>query len=121
MSKKILVIDDDEDIRNLLYTTLSSEGFDVITIDSGKKALEVLMEIKVDCILLDVMMPEIDGWETLRMIRTSEVTKNLPVIMVTVKDSRIDKLTAIKEKATDYITKPFNTEELVAKVRDLLK
>ncbi len=121
MPKKILVIDDDEDIRNLLYTTLSAEGFDVITMGSGKEALDFLMDIDVDCILLDVMMPEMDGWETLRMIRASEATRNLPVIMVTVKDSRIDKLTAIKEKATDYITKPFSTEELVAKVREVLK
>lgn len=121
MEKKILVIDDDEDIRNLLYTTLSTEGFNVITTDSGKKGLELLMNIKVDCILLDVMMPEMDGWETLKMIRAQESTKDIPVIMVTVKDSRMDKLTAIKEKATDYITKPFSTEELIAKVKDVLK
>lgn len=120
MSKKILVIDDDEDVRNLIYTTLSSEGYDVITMPSGKDALQFLMDYHVDCVLLDVMMPEVDGWETLRMIRAGENTKNLPVIMVTVKDSRVDKLTAIKEKATDYITKPFDPDELVAKVREVL-
>ncbi len=120
MSKKILVIDDDDDVRNLIYTTLSSEGYDVITMPSGKEALQLLMDINVDCVLLDVMMPEMDGWETLRMIRASENTKDLPVIMVTVKDSRVDKLTAIKEKATDYITKPFNPDDLVAKVREVL-
>ncbi len=120
MSKKILVIDDDEDVRNLIYTTLSSEGYDVITMPSGKDALQFLMDYQVDCVLLDVMMPEVDGWETLKMIRAGENTKNLPVIMVTVKDSRVDKLTAIKEKATDYITKPFDPDELVAKVREVL-
>lgn len=120
MPKKILVIDDDDDVRNLIYTALSSEGYDVITMHSGKEALQLLMDINVDCVLLDVMMPEMDGWETLRMIRAGESTKDLPVIMVTVKDSRVDKLTAIKEKATDYITKPFDPEELVTKVREVL-
>lgn len=121
MTKKILIIDDDEDIRNLLYTTLASEGFNVITASSGKEGLELLMDVNVDCILLDVMMPEMDGWETLRMIRAQESTKDIPVIMVTVKDSRMDKLTAIKEKATDYITKPFNLEDLIKRVRKVLK
>ncbi len=120
MPKKILVIDDDDDVRNLIYTALSSEGYDVITLASGKEALQLLMDIDVDCVLLDVMMPEMDGWETLRMIRAKEDTQKLPVIMVTVKDSRVDKLTAIKEKATDYITKPFDPEELIAKVREVL-
>lgn len=120
MSKKILIIDDDEDIRNLIYTTLALEGFHVITASSGKEGLELLMDISVDCILLDVMMPEMDGWETLRIIRSQESTKDIPVIMVTVKDSRLDKLTAIKEKATDYITKPFDIEDLVEKVRQAL-
>ncbi len=114
---KVMVVEDDDDVRNLLYTLLSSSGFDVVAIDNGKGAVEFLLEHAVDVVLLDVMMPEMDGWETLRLIRMNEGTRHVPVIMVTVKDSRSDKLNAIKEGATDYITKPFNNDELIAVVK----
>lgn len=115
---KILVVDDDLNIRQLLQITLQVEGYDVVQAEDGDKALKVLERENVDLLLLDLMLPGIDGWQVCRKVReTSEV----PVIMLTAKEDEVDIVLGLKLGADDYITKPFSPRELVARVEAVLR
>lgn len=111
---KILVVDDEVDIALLIKDVLVDEGFDVVTLNNGKDALELVQKEKFDLILLDVMMPEMSGTTLCTKIR--EITSS-PIIFVTAKTSTLDKLLGFELGADDYITKPFIIEELVARVK----
>lgn len=115
---KILVVDDERPISDIIKFTLTKENFEVVTAYDGIEALEVFEEEKPDLVLLDQMLPELEGKEVLRQIRAKS---NTPVIMVSAKDSEIDKVVGLEMGADDYVTKPFSNSELVARVKANLR
>lgn len=118
MEKKILVIDDEKPIADILEFNLKKEGFDVYCAYDGNDALEKVEEIQPDLILLDIMLPGRDGMEVCREVRKKYDT---PIIMLTAKDSEIDKVLGLELGADDYVTKPFSTRELLARVKANLR
>jgi two-component system response regulator VicR len=120
MSKKIMVVDNEPDTVDLVKLVLETEGFEVMTAYSGSECLGKLKEEKPDGVLLDIMMPDMDGWEVFKKIR--ERYKDLPVAMLTVKSQDIDKMLGLHVlKADDYITKPFGRKELVERVKKMVQ
>ena len=121
MPKNVLVVDDEPNIVLSLKFLLTQECYEVRTASSGEEALEALSEQVPDLILLDVMMPRPDGYEVCQKIRATPEWKDIPVIMLTAKSRDIEKEKGFAMGADDYITKPFATKELVARVQALLK
>ncbi len=120
MSKKVMVVDDEPDTVDLVKLVLETEDFDVITAYSGSECLKKIALEKPDAVLLDIMMPEMDGWEVFKKIREKYV--DLPVAMLTVRDQDKDKMLGLHVlKADDYITKPFGRKALVEKVKKLVE
>jgi len=118
MAKKILVVDDKQELRTLLKSYLTQEGFDVVTAGDGQEALFVARHEKPDLILLDIMMPEMGGYEFMR-IYTREA--DTPIIVLTAKLEESDKVLGLELGADDYVTKPFSPRELTARVRAVLR
>lgn len=116
--KKILVVDDEKPISDIVKFNLTKEGYEVFTAYDGEEALAQVNEIEPDLILLDLMLPKIDGLEVAREVRK---TYDMPIIMVTAKDSEIDKVLGLELGADDYVTKPFSNRELVARVKANLR
>lgn len=117
MSHKVLVVDDDQTLIQFLSDYLSGEGFEVISTDRGQKALRMFYDERPDIVVLDVMMPGMDGWEVCARIR--ELT-DTPVILLTAKTSEADKLRGFRLGVDDYVTKPFSLAELTARVQAVL-
>jgi len=115
---KILVVDDEEPIAKILDFNLRKEGYDVIVANDGEKAVELAFSEDPDLILLDLMLPKKDGMEVCREVRAQ---KNIPIIMLTAKNSEIDKVLGLEFGADDYVTKPFSTRELMARVKGNLR
>ncbi|MDQ2662625.1 MAG: response regulator [Candidatus Eremiobacteraeota bacterium] len=115
--KRILVVDDDRNLRKIIATNLEIAGYDVTSVASGSDALTELDTEQKDLILLDVMMPTIDGYETARRIRQHPVNGTVPIIMLTAKGEVEDKVAGFDAGADDYLTKPFGPAELLARVR----
>ncbi|PKG24295.1 response regulator YycF [Niallia nealsonii] len=118
MNKKILVVDDEKPIADILQFNLKKEGFEVHCAYDGNAALEKVEEIQPDLVLLDIMLPQRDGMEVCREIRKKY---EMPIIMLTAKDSEIDKVLGLELGADDYVTKPFSTRELIARVKANLR
>lgn len=118
MKNKILVVDDDNEIRNLLEICLSNEGFSVVKACDGQDALDILEKEEFQLIILDVMMPKLNGIEACSQIRRN---LNIPILMLSAKSEDMDKIQGIMTGADDYITKPFNTLELLVRVKALLR
>ncbi|MRX73407.1 response regulator [Bacillus lacus] len=118
LEKKILVIDDEKPIADILEFNLKKEGYEVHCAYDGNEAVEMVEEIKPDLILLDIMLPSRDGMEVCREVRKKYET---PIIMLTAKDSEIDKVLGLELGADDYVTKPFSTRELLARVKANLR
>ncbi|MEW8987455.1 MAG: response regulator, partial [Bacillus sp. (in: firmicutes)] len=116
--KKILVVDDEKPIADILQFNLKKEGYDVYCAYDGNQALEMVNEIIPDLILLDIMLPLLDGMEVCREVRKKY---EMPIIMLTAKDSEIDKVLGLEFGADDYVTKPFSTRELIARVKANLR
>ncbi|MHC5248780.1 response regulator YycF [Enterococcus sp. LJL120] len=116
--KKILVVDDEKPISDIVKFNLTKEGFEVSTAYDGEEALEKVKEVEPDLVLLDLMLPKMDGLEVAREIRK---TYDMPIIMVTAKDSEIDKVLGLELGADDYVTKPFSNRELIARVKANLR
>lgn len=114
----ILIVDDEPQIRRVLRTTLSSQGYTVVEARSGEEALEQIRTERADLILLDVNLPEMSGLDTCREIRRS---MDVPIIMLTVRDSERDKVQALDAGADDYVVKPFGADELMARIRAALR
>lgn len=112
----ILSVDDDEGIRMMMKRILVKEGYNVKTVEGGIQCLEILRDEKYDMILLDVMMPEMDGWETLAKIKENPSTREIPVIMVTVKANEDDKEKSFRDLADGHVAKPVVKEELIAAI-----
>lgn len=118
MREKILIVDDDKNIRNLLGIYLGNDGYETIKVEDAYKAIEVLNSEEIDLILLDIMMPKIDGIEACIKIREDY---NMPIIMISAKSEDIDKIHGLTAGADDYICKPFNPLELTARVKAQLR
>ena len=120
-NKKIIVIDDDEYILNLIKIILSNKNYEMLTATTGEEGIRMAIQQKPNLILLDIMMPVIDGWEILKMLHTDENTRKIPIAMLTCKTDVKNKLIGLQEGAIDYITKPFSPEELISRVDDIFK
>ena len=118
---KILVVDDEEDICELVELNLSQEGFKVISCESGEEALGMAGAELPDLIILDLMLPGIDGLEVCKKLKSNLKTENIPVVMLTAKGEETDVVTGLELGADDYVTKPFSGKVLVARVRRLLR
>lgn len=118
MEKKILVVDDEKPIADILQFNLKKEGYDVYCAYDGIEALNMVEELQPDLILLDIMLPLRDGMEVCREVRKKY---EMPIIMLTAKDSEIDKVLGLELGADDYVTKPFSTRELIARVKANLR
>ena len=122
MAKKIiLTIDDEEHILDLLEYNLEKGGYGVLRAETGEKGIAILQNMQVDLVLLDYMLPGIDGMEVLKTIRSDQRLAALPVIMLTAKGEEIDKVLGLEMGADDYISKPFGVRELLARVKALLR
>ena len=119
--KRILVVDDDRNLRKIIQTNLELAGYDVSTAANGEDALRVLATMQPDLVVLDVMMPLMDGYEVARRIRRHPANTHVPIIMLTAKSEVEDKLAGFEAGADDYITKPFGPQELLARVRAKLR
>ncbi len=114
----VLVVDDEEDIRGLIKILLERSGLDVTEAANGREALRQLHAVRPDVVVLDVTMPDLDGWETLERIRD---VSDVPVLMLTARAAELDKVRGLKSGADDYVTKPFGRQELLARVEALLR
>lgn len=114
----ILVVDDDYEIADLVEIHLVSDGYQVFKANNGEAALDIFEREQIDLAILDIMMPQMDGHEVCARIRD---TSTIPIIMLSAKDSELDKITGLGNGADDYVTKPFNTLELVARVKSQLR
>lgn len=121
MAKKILVVDDEPEIVNMIEVRLKANGYEVIPSYSGDDALKKVKESKPDLILLDVMMPPPNGYQVCRTLKDDPDYKNIPVIFLTAKTTESDKFWGMESGADEYVTKPYNAEELLEKIANLLK
>jgi len=120
-AQKILAVDDEQDIIELLSYNLSREGFEVTTAMDGEEALKKVMAKSFDLVILDLMMPGIQGMELCRILRNDPKTKDLPIIMLTAKTEEVDRILGLEMGADDYITKPFSPRELIARIKAVLR
>lgn len=118
---KILIVDDEPDIVELVKINLEKNGFDVISSYTGREIFDLFKKFSIDLVILDLMLPDIDGLEICKILKSENETKNIPIIMLTAKDTEIDKVLGLELGADDYITKPFSPRELVARVRAVLR
>ena len=116
--KKILVVDDEKKIVEIIQAYLERDGYQVISAFDGKAALNLAHSQHPDLIILDLMLPEMSGWDVCRMIRKES---DVPIIMLTARDEVTDKIIGLEMGADDYVTKPFDTKELVSRVRAILR
>ena len=121
MAAKILVIEDEQAVREMLFYALNKEDFEVREAATGKIALDILKKYNIDLILLDWMLPGQAGIEISKKLRSMPETKNIPIIMLTAKSDESDKVLGLESGADDYITKPFSPKELVARIKALLR
>lgn len=116
--KKILIVDDEKPISDIIKFNLTKEGYDIVTAFDGREAVTVFEDEKPDLIILDLMLPELDGLEVAKEIRK---TSHVPIIMLPAKDSEFDKVIGLEIGADDYVTKPFSNRELLARVKAHLR
>lgn len=121
MAKKILIVDDEKDIRELIERILARREYRILTASNGIEALNKIYNESPDLVILDVMMPEMNGFEVCKKVRTDPLYKNLPIIMLTVRKSDQDQISGLNTGCDEYITKPFYPKELVLRVRKLLQ
>jgi len=117
----ILVVDDDPNIVELARMYLEREGFRVQAAGDGAKALEMIARQPPALLVLDLMLPKVDGWEVCRRVRAGKAAPDLPIVMLTARDDDVDKIVGLELGADDYVTKPFNPRELVARVKAILR
>ncbi|MFQ5599084.1 MAG: response regulator [Candidatus Krumholzibacteriia bacterium] len=117
---KILVVDDEVYILHILDFILGAENYDVVTATNGEQALLKVRDEQPDLVILDIMMPKLDGYETCRMIKSEAATKHIPVILLTAKGREVDQKLGKEVGASDYITKPFSPTKLIDRVQAIL-
>jgi two-component system, OmpR family, alkaline phosphatase synthesis response regulator PhoP len=116
---RILLVEDEENIRDLVKLNLEMEDYEVVWTDNGKDAFRYFRRQHFDLLILDVMLPEVDGFQLCEQIRLENL--EIPIIMLTAKDTTLDRIQGLKKGADDYITKPFNLEELLLRIRNLIR
>lgn len=121
MTRRILVVDDDKQIVRLVRSYLEQAGYQVLTAYDGATALRIIRSERPDLVILDLMLPDQDGWEITRSVRADETLARLPIIMLTARVEDTDRIVGLELGADDYITKPFNPREVVARVRAVLR
>jgi DNA-binding response OmpR family regulator len=121
MAKKILVVDDMKPMRDILVYNLRKEGYEVQTAANGLEAVEYALAKKPDLIVLDVMMPKMDGYEVIKQLRESKITKFIPIIFVTAKAQRTDVVKGIEMGANGYVVKPYKFSDLHKQIQGLLE
>jgi len=117
---RILVVDDEIYIVHILDFSLGMEGYEVITALDGEEALQKVKEAKPDLIVLDIMMPKMDGYETCKVLKSSDETKDIPIILLSAKGRNVDMQTGYDVGANEYITKPFSPRKLVERINAML-
>jgi DNA-binding response OmpR family regulator len=121
MVKKILIADDEKSIRELIKRVLLRKRYKIITASNGKDALDKIYSESPDLVILDIMMPEMDGWQVCKKIRQDPLYKNLSIIMLTVKKSDADQIKGLNIGSDEYMTKPFYPTELIFRVNKILQ
>src|SRR5215470_9604035 len=119
--ERVLIVDDDPDIQRLVSYNLSQAGFQVTTASSGRTALETVEKHPPDLIILDIMMPDIDGMEVCRTLRQRDDSRRIPIIMLTARGEEIDRVIGFELGADDYVSKPFSPRELVLRAKSILR
>jgi two-component system phosphate regulon response regulator PhoB len=119
--ERVLIVDDDPDIQRLVSYNLSQAGFQVTTASSGRTALDTVQKHPPDLIILDIMMPDIDGMEVCRTLRQRENSRRIPIIMLTARADEIDRVVGFELGADDYVMKPFSPRELVLRVKSIFR
>ncbi len=117
----ILVVDDEEDIFELIKFNLEKEGYSILTAQTGEKAVKIAGQVLIDLIVLDLMLPGIDGLEVTKFLKTDEKTEDIPIIMLTAKGEESDIVTGLELGADDYLLKPFSPKILIARIRAILR
>ena len=117
MPQKILVVDDEPEILEMIESRLSANGYQVFTAKDGIEGIDRLYEVMPDLVLLDVLMPRVDGFKTLELLRKYQSTSKIPIVMITAKGESDNVLKAKELKATDYLVKPFKAEQLLEIVK----
>lgn len=116
---RILVVEDEESLRNTLALNLELEGYDVVTREDGKELMDLIRGQHFDLLILDVMLPDVDGFTLCQQVRVNH--HRLPILMLTAKSQSEDRITGLRKGADDYLTKPFHLEELLLRIKNLLK
>ena len=119
--EKILVIEDDKHISKLIRYNLEKSGYDCIVVDDGEEVLAILGKQGVDLIILDIMLPKMDGFEVCRLIKQDTKLKNIPIIMLTAKGEEVDRIVGLELGADDYVVKPFSPRELMLRIKAILR
>ena len=117
---RILIVDDEPNIVLALELLMKKEGYEVHTVDDGERAVQAAKELRPDLILLDIMMPKMDGYEVCQRIRSDALLKDISIIMLTAKGREVEKAKGLALGADHYITKPFSTRQVVMKVKEIL-
>lgn len=120
-NRSILVIDDEKDIQKLLRYNLEKEGYQVLAAKTGEEGLELARQKKPDLIVLDLMLPGMDGLEICKILKADKNTKNIPVLMLTAKGSEVDQVVGLELGASDYLTKPFSVKILLARLKNIFR
>ena len=120
-NKTILVVDDEQDILDLIEYNLKKEGFKVLKAENGEKGIEIAKEYKPDLVLLDIMMPKMDGLETVELIRKDEELKRTPVIFLTARSDEKTEIESLNKGGDDFITKPISTTKLVSRIKAVMR
>ncbi len=116
---RILFVEDEENIQDVVKLNLEMEGYEVVTTDNGKEAIKYFQEQHFDLLILDIMLPEVDGYQVCEQVRLTNM--DVPIIFLTAKDGSPDRIAGLKKGADDYLTKPFVLEELLLRVNNLIK
>lgn len=119
--EKIFIVEDDEDIVEMIIYNLKKEGYKTVAVLNGEKAVSLAKIERPDLIILDLMLPGMDGLEVCRILRNQEMTAQIPVIMLTAKSQETDKIVGLELGADDYVTKPFSPRELIARIKAVLR
>jgi len=118
---KVLVVDDEEYIQHILNFSFGAEGYDVVTAADGEEAIKKAKSEKPDIIVLDIMMPKMDGYEACKRLKTDPSTKSIPVILLTAKGREVDRKLGSQAGADDYVVKPFSPGRLIERVEGMMK
>ncbi len=120
MAKRILIVDDEPDIVKLISMRLKANGYDIATADSGEEALKKVPEFQPDLVILDVMMPPPNGFQVCRTLKDNPAYQKIPILMLTARSTESDQFWGMESGSDAYVTKPYNAEELLTKVKALL-